>query len=183
MTKNLNACAGIAFVKPHYPFSSAYEISEECCNSAKAKAKAINGSEAGFYLDFHILRGGMVENLSETRNKIYNVPYLSHKEEKDFEYYNLLWRPFEILGDKDEKYDFESIKKINRRFKTHTTIKTKRFKRSFFLFGQEEIKENILMMNRRGYNLKFKDEEDIFIDGQSPYFDAIDFMELYDDLF
>ncbi len=182
MTKNLNACAGIAFVKPHYPFSSAYEISEECCNSAKAKAKAINGSEAGFYLDFHILRGGMVENLSETRNKIYNAPYLSHKEEKDFEYYNLLWRPFEILGDKDEKYDFESIKKLveDLRYIPRSRLKDLR---EAFLFGQEEIKENILMMNRRGYNLKFKDEEDIFIDGQSPYFDAIDFMELYDDLF
>ena len=41
MGKNLNACAGIAFVKPHYPFSSAYKISEECCDSAKEKAKAI----------------------------------------------------------------------------------------------------------------------------------------------
>lgn len=182
MTKNLNACAGIAFVKPHYPFSSAYEISEECCNSAKAKAKAINGNEAGFYLDFHILRGGMVENLSETRNKIYNVSYLEHKDEKDFEYYNLLWRPFEILGDKDEKYDFESIKKLVEDLRNIPRSKLKDL-REAFLFGQEEIEENILMMNRRGYNLKFKDEEDIFIDGQSPYFDAIDFMELHDDLF
>ncbi len=182
MTKNLNACAGIAFVKPHYPFSSAYEISEECCNSAKAKAKVINGDEAGFYLDFHILRGGMVGNLSETRNKIYNVSYLEHKDEKDFEYYNLLWRPFKILGDKDEKYDFESMKKLVKDLRNIPRSKLKDL-REAFLFGQEEIEENIAMMNRRGYNLKFKDEEDIFIDGQSPYFDAIDFMELYDDLF
>lgn len=182
MTKNLNACAGIAFVKPHYPFSSAYEISEECCNSAKEKAKAISGDEAGFYLDFHILRSGMVENLSETRNKIYNVSYLEHKEEKDFEFYNLLWRPFEILGDKDEKYDFESIKNLIEDLRNIPRSRIKDL-REAFLCGQEEIEENIAMMNRRGYNLKFKDKGDIFIDGQSPYFDAIDFMELYDDLF
>ena len=55
--------------------------------------------------------------------------------------------------------------------------------RETFLYGEEEICENIKSMNRRGYNLSFKNGYDVFIEGQSPYFDAIDFMDLYDDLF
>ena len=181
MGKNLNACAGIAFVKPHYPFSSAYKISEECCDSAKEKAKAINGDKAGYYLDFHIVRGGMIESLNETRNEIYDVSYLGNKEEKNFEYFNLLWRPFDILGN-DELYDFESIKNLIEYLRSIPRSKIKDL-RETFLYGEEEIYENIKSMNRRGYNLSFKNIYDVFIEGQSPYFDAIDFMDLYDDLF
>ena len=49
------ACAGIAFLKPGYPFSKAYEIAEACCRSAKKRSI----KEMGSYLDFQVIYGGL----------------------------------------------------------------------------------------------------------------------------
>ena len=34
-TLSVTACAGIAFVRSHFPFRIAYQIAEECCDNAK----------------------------------------------------------------------------------------------------------------------------------------------------
>lgn len=59
--RRLSACAGIAIVKPHFPFSVAYGLSEALIRSAKDNAKAVvkNKHNCKPYpcsaLDFHIV--------------------------------------------------------------------------------------------------------------------------------
>ncbi|MDG4771950.1 hypothetical protein [Solwaraspora sp. WMMD792] len=60
----LTACAGIAYVKPHYPFSQAYELAEELCSSAK-QIKRIDPSYGA--LDFHVLHDSIGQSLGRIR--------------------------------------------------------------------------------------------------------------------
>ncbi|MFV2096633.1 hypothetical protein ACFHW1_14225 [Micromonospora sp. LOL_014] len=60
----LTACAGIAYVKPHYPFSQAYELAEELCTSAK-QIKRIDPSCGA--LDFHVLHDSVGQDLKRIR--------------------------------------------------------------------------------------------------------------------
>lgn len=65
----MSACAGIAFMKPGYPFSKAYELAERCCVAAKQKARTeagVTGEGMGSYIDFQLLYGGL-QNLGALR--------------------------------------------------------------------------------------------------------------------
>jgi hypothetical protein len=77
------ACAGIAIVKTHYPFSRAYQLAEDLCKSAKAKASALVKADAlspnslkpeGYsYLDWYFALSGVTESLTKMREKEYQV--------------------------------------------------------------------------------------------------------------
>ena len=57
----LTAAAGVAVVKPHFPFSSAYELAEELCGSAKSLVRTLAGQPGNgggrhvSALDFHVV--------------------------------------------------------------------------------------------------------------------------------
>ncbi|MBW4671579.1 MAG: hypothetical protein KME60_30170 [Cyanomargarita calcarea GSE-NOS-MK-12-04C] len=57
--ERLSACAGIAIIKPHFPFSVAYDLAEDLMQSAKnVKKKVVNATNKPYpcsALDFHIL--------------------------------------------------------------------------------------------------------------------------------
>lgn len=53
--------AGVAFVKPHHPFSDAYRVAEELCESAKLL------KNTGGALDFHVLRDSVGRPLRDLR--------------------------------------------------------------------------------------------------------------------
>lgn len=57
---SMSACAGVAFVHSHYPFNLAYEISEDCCKSAK-QARLEAGEEHGSYIAFEVVRGSQLD--------------------------------------------------------------------------------------------------------------------------
>ncbi|WP_422768885.1 Cas10/Cmr2 second palm domain-containing protein [Plantactinospora sp. WMMC1484] len=63
----LTACAGIAYVKPHYPFSEAYELAEKLCTSAK-QIKQIDPSCGA--LDFHVLHDSIGQHLDLVRTPL-----------------------------------------------------------------------------------------------------------------
>ena len=60
----MSACAGIAFIKPGYPFAKAYEVAEACCRSAKKRTE----EEMGSYLDFQMIYGGL-NTMQQMREK------------------------------------------------------------------------------------------------------------------
>lgn len=60
----MSACAGIAFIKPGYPFAKAYEVAEACCRSAKKRTE----EEMGSYLDFQMIYGGL-NTMQQMRKK------------------------------------------------------------------------------------------------------------------
>jgi hypothetical protein len=61
-----SAAAGIAFVKPHHPFSDAYSLAEELCASAKELARSSPGISA---LDFHVLYDSVGRDVDEIRGR------------------------------------------------------------------------------------------------------------------
>ncbi|NGZ74057.1 Cas10/Cmr2 second palm domain-containing protein [Saccharibacillus alkalitolerans] len=75
---SLSACAGIALVHSHFPFSLAYEIAEECCKIAKSKRykdlKNNKKAHSESCLDFHLVRGSYVRQLEDIRNAFKNSP-------------------------------------------------------------------------------------------------------------
>lgn len=76
---NLSACAGIAIVKPHFPFSIAYQLAESLIASAKEVKQKLQHNTAtptqpdpypSSALDFHILYDSSNVNLSDIRKKL-----------------------------------------------------------------------------------------------------------------
>lgn len=62
----LGICAGIAIIKPNFPFHQAYELAEELLQSAK-KVKNISTSLSAF--DYHVLYDSSGTKLEEIREK------------------------------------------------------------------------------------------------------------------
>lgn len=89
-----SACAGIAIIHSHYPFYKGYKIAEECCKSAKIRAKSegmVEGKAENF-VDFEYCYSGKVRDLDESRKEDYTTI-----EEK-----NLLKRPYGIYEDNQD---------------------------------------------------------------------------------
>ncbi|WBB95008.1 hypothetical protein O7543_00945 [Solwaraspora sp. WMMA2080] len=63
----LTACAGIAYVKPHYPFSQAYKLAEDLCTSAKQIKRIDDRCGA---LDFHVLHDSVGQRLEQIRTPL-----------------------------------------------------------------------------------------------------------------
>jgi len=124
----LSACAGIAVIKPHFPFSVAYELAEGLMRSAKEVKKVVQHPEQTTEktpypcsaLDFHILYDSSDVELEQIRKKIaldkqtllYRRPFVvtpvealqGEKNQKWAEFYHwkhLLGR-VKLLNDKDE---------------------------------------------------------------------------------
>lgn len=125
---SLSACAGIAFIKPHFPFYRAYQLAENLCKEAKAKGKIINEqiggasrNRMGCWFDFHYVMSGVTtDSIDSLRAYHYNtpgmdVPLAISSGGKEFTCHNLLWRPWLITGevsDDYEKFRWEYGKKI-----------------------------------------------------------------------
>jgi hypothetical protein len=64
--RQVSASAGIAYVKPHFPFNRAYDIAEQCCRDAKdiGKEEHKNSINIGYWLDYRVIRGSGTENSS-----------------------------------------------------------------------------------------------------------------------
>jgi len=61
-TNGLTACAGIAYIKPSYPFHYAVELAEELCSYSKKIAKNINDTDVPSCLTFHKVQSSFVED-------------------------------------------------------------------------------------------------------------------------
>jgi hypothetical protein len=71
---SLSACAGIAIIKPHFPFSAAYELSEQLIRSAKTMSHTLRSGGRQPYpcsaLDFHVLFDTSGSDLMRIRRKL-----------------------------------------------------------------------------------------------------------------
>ncbi len=64
--ENASSCAGIAVFNSHAPYSDAYRIAEECCESGKQLMKKKKMQNACF-IDFHMIQNGIGISLEEIR--------------------------------------------------------------------------------------------------------------------
>lgn len=86
--RRLSACAGVAVVKPHFPFSVAYDMAEALMDSAKKVKTEVTHTESSrpypcSALDFHIVYDASDVSLERIRSKqnvanaqLYKRPYV-----------------------------------------------------------------------------------------------------------
>jgi len=96
----LSACAGVAIIKPHFPFSIAYELAEALTQSAKQVKKIVqtkpeeDGAKKPYpcsALDFHIVYDASGVDLEQIRQKL-------HQEEGRTKLYS---RPYVITPENE----------------------------------------------------------------------------------
>lgn len=67
------ACAGVAIVKTHYPFSQAYDLSEQLVRSAKERVKLVVEDKRAAAIDWHFSTTGLTGDLKGIREREYRV--------------------------------------------------------------------------------------------------------------
>jgi hypothetical protein len=87
------ACAGVAIVSNHYPFSRAYQLAEELTREAKQQAREYDKDHAGVSLiHWHISTSGLTRDWAEIKKR-------------EFQDGNLLMRPLVLNHARDVKID------------------------------------------------------------------------------
>lgn len=176
----LSASAGIAFVKPHYPFNKAYEIAEKRCKAAKEKAKdkAKKELDIGFWLDYEVVRG---TNQSDDMCQFEMRPYyVCGKDDKDLRNDSIGILSALLKEFTEGTTDFSNSKLKNLR--------------SAFLFNNLEYASNIMKSTKQeiegGYKLfegKDSEDEDFCLDeygnldscSKNPLYDVLDIIDIH----
>jgi CRISPR/Cas system-associated protein Cas10 (large subunit of type III CRISPR-Cas system) len=65
LSEGLTACAGIAFIKPKYPFHYGADLAEELCSKAKKHSKLINSEFSPSSLLFHKVQSSFIDDMVE----------------------------------------------------------------------------------------------------------------------
>lgn len=73
-SEGLTTCAGIAYIKPNYPFHYAADLAEQLCKAAKSKSKAINQDCAPSSLMFHQVHSSFIGEWEEIVKRELTVP-------------------------------------------------------------------------------------------------------------
>jgi len=170
---HISACAGIVFVNMKFPFYTAYELAEQCCESAKKKAKLpemikTNGG-IGSYIDFEIIKSGSFSSIEDIRES--NIRYCN--EIKPYK------RPYGV-NVKDNEFNIDNfisaIDLINNGKIGRSWLKELR---DLHLSSKEQIKEFKERAESRGKLFK----PDIIDENNfSNYYDALDIMDYYSDI-
>jgi hypothetical protein len=66
--KAATACAGVAVVKPHFPFHVAYDLADDLIKSAKKVGKAVDPMVSA--MDFHMMLDGSADRLDDIRARL-----------------------------------------------------------------------------------------------------------------
>lgn len=178
-----SVCAGIAYMGSHFPFSTAYEVAENCCESAKNKAKSLmKGDRVGNYFDFQFCKNIQALNLEEVRER----EYMTAEGEQ------LLLRPYEIAGKDSGINDFETmLKKPLNIFANLSEKDERKLPRGFakklrntYSLGQTQVKIFTKFLESRNWKLPDGDYE-AFVDNgginYAKYYDALELMDCYVD--
>ena len=171
----MSVCAGIAYTHSHFPFSVAYHVAEECCSSAKARAKETehiqeirmeNGQamdRIGNWVDFQICKNVQNIDLENSREKNYRI------SEEEY----LLRRPYYVeilpqgtddtveqaylkMNEKNKAYAFSIFEKLYTYFSDNKQIPSSMAKtlRNTYPLGKNAMEEYIQFVESRG---KFSD--------------------------
>lgn len=190
----ISACGGIVFMKPGFPFAKAYELAEECCKTAKQKARedakqrsSLSGhAEAmGNYIDFHVVHGGL-RDLEAIRKS----EYLVRSGEVNW---NLLKRPYEVMCKGKDSLDIFYL--ISDWIEKSKVARSKlKELRGVYYEGEQAAADSIARLRRRYQSkvdklLEELEKQGVGIDRQSSTFidndgtvvlwDALEMMDLY----
>ncbi len=180
--EQLNACAGVAIVKSHYPFSKAYELAEQLCRSGKNAVSEMEkdkgeGYDASF-IDWHIEHGELDDGIQDIRSSnytsddgslMYMRPYLVDESDK-LHAIEIFDNALKSVKDADKipRSKAKMLREVIRKGKTETeyflnsNLLMEHFGRTEYLDGEAGFKA----INGRDHSLLF---------------DAIEMMDMYTD--
>ncbi len=173
-----HACAGVAFIKSHYPFSRGYDLAEQLCRNGKRFLK--NKRKKGSTIDWHFLAGGTVPEIEIVRKREYSISIL--RKELD-----LTCRPY--LVHPDDPTDLRSW----RSFRNELLLKLQQDEKWQKSHSRLKRLRQILIKGPDAADLELKDWEikkfslpnytnftgnRAFLDGKkTPYIDAIELLD------
>ncbi|TCS78936.1 Cas10/Cmr2 second palm domain-containing protein [Tepidibacillus fermentans] len=172
----LNASAGVAIVKSHYPFSKAYKLAEELSENGKRRILSDYKEKDFSILDWHIVYGELSGSLQQIRKQYYQL--------KDTEGtpFSLTMKPL-YLNNKDSFRSYsnfkESLKNISKSDVARSKLKELR---EVFKEGPSrskvfiEINQLNSLFNYLG-NMQLTNG--FTTDHVCLYFDAIEMMDLF----
>ena len=171
-----SACAGIAIIHSHFPFYKGYMVAEQCCESAKRRAKneGMVEGKIGNFIDFQYCYSGNVVDLDQARENNY----------RSVEGINLLKRPYGLYLDSDvltEEQKMFDLKEFDADLEMLTAISrnvAKAFRDAYYkdrgtvniMFERQKIKNHI------DYKDAFKE-----INGKeyAEYFDCLEMLDVF----
>lgn len=192
----INACAGIAFIKSHFPFSDAYELAERCCSSAKKRAKSDGIADKnnvdnpfGNWIDFEICTHIKNTELERSRQK-YGVTTDANGDKA-----LLLVRPY-CVGTENKSNEFFDYNKFERRISEldrsrdsqcgiYNRSRAKSLRQAY-TDGGAAIENFKNAAESRDYMLTEKELfcfDDTTKENYAVYYDATDIMDLVDTRF
>lgn len=171
-----SACAGIAYFNSHFPFSDAYLVAEECCASAKKRAKKEenrdSGNRIGNFFDFQICEHINAADLDEYREHSYTAPDGSRLYMRPYYVHTEAWDSFSDLEARNGKYSSRILADNLAYFRSEKEIprsQTKRL-RDCYALGREETDKYIVFLQSRGRALPQSSRES--------WFDALEIMDI-----
>jgi hypothetical protein len=176
----LGICAGIAIIKPHYPFHQAYALAEELLQSAK-KTKDISPSLSA--LDYHVVYDSSGTRLDEIREKMPFTArpfvvtdentakgYTNDPAQKDWiekHHFDQLKKRVEVMLEKEE----DGKRKLPRS-QTHV-LREGLFVADTTKDTQAEVDARAKLINHR-----YPEFEKLFMPGETLFFDALLFDKI-----
>lgn len=177
-----SVCAGISYIKSHFPFSIGYEVAENCCEQAKKRAKEVaKEGKVGNFFDFQFCKNVQTKDLEDMRECEYMTPSGEM----------LLIRPYGF--ESGEFYDFEHLKSQIKWLDGNNLPRSfAKTLRNTYPLGKTEIIRFISFLNSRKWKLPEIENgekielENIYVnEGSMSYarfYDALELMDDYIDL-
>lgn len=188
-----SACGGISIIHSHYPFYKGYRIAEECCKSAKQRAKnegMTEDKQIGNFVDFEYCYSIATSNLEDSRKENYT----------SIDGNSLLKRPYGIYGENEnldkihKEFDIRTFEEDLKTLKGISRSVAKLFRDTYY--ESEASIETALLRHGIEYNDKEDDKKDdkenkenkeksnvayCEINGKkyARYFDALEMMDIF----
>lgn len=203
-TYGISACAGIAFIHSHFPFSIGYEIAEKCCKKAKERAKSTENREGnviGSWVDFQLCNNVQLVNLEDYRDKYYKVadgktllkrPYYVEydlsgaRNEEPADNERSLYQIKKKMNQRNSGYSLELFKKGMQYFRAFPQSAVKRMRNSYIL-GEKAMEHLITFEASRQRYMPDDSNSDgsvsVFDEaGCAKWYDILEMWDLYTDM-
>ena len=200
----ISACAGIAFVHSHFPFSIGYEIAEKCCKKAKERAKSAENREGrviGSWVDFQLCNNVQLVSLGDYRDKYYKVadgktllkrPYYvdydlsGARNEEPTDNESSSYQIKKKMNQRNSEYSLEVFKKGMQYFRAFPQSAVKRMRNSYIL-GEQAMEHLITFEASRQRYMPDDSNSDSSVSafdeaGCAKWYDILEMWDMYTDM-
>ena len=195
ISRHMDACAGIAILPTKYPFFRGYELAEQLCDSAKKSMRKLLPPDldskenlsaediprGSSWVDFAILHGEQAPTLEQIRS----TEYRGALGDLHFGAYRLCNAAAEFK--RDRLYNIENLIACTTQFPNVMAKNKIKELRGILQRGKDDTAKFLRQLRYQNQDLpevpdwnNFK-ENLLWHDGKTPYVDAIELMDFYDE--